>query len=167
MIDIPKNHNVGRYCSKRTITESGRISSAAFDIYPKDDGYLSVNHLEKIDLDTSKQINYLRKYYIQKILRGKTPKKNGAKIAMLNVNNTYNLINNNPSTTAILKFIDKCTKDDHSYAGIYGIEIDDQIVSQLLAQAVYESHELLASTVINAPFSYISPHHLSLHENIP
>lgn len=143
MTDLPSSHNVARYCSNRCVTENGRITSVAFDLFPKDQGYLSVNHLEKIGQNTSNQLDYLRPYYIKKILKGKTPKKSGAKIAFLNINKACNLINTSVDTKSTLKFKSNNKSQDPSYSGIYGIEIEDSIVSELLSQAIHESYKLI------------------------
>ena len=144
MNELSDAENVGRYCARQRVAEDGRITGEAFKLWPKDKGYLSANWLEKISDDKAEQIKILRGYYRKKILKkGLEAKiKPGAKIACLNVGNTRNFVQKKTDDYRYLKFIEKGSDLDPSYTGIYGLTIDTDIVSELLAQCVNDSYDL-------------------------
>lgn len=142
MNELASTDNVGRYCARNKVTEGGRITAEAFKLWPKDKGYLSANWLEKISQDKEEQIEYLRKYYLEKILKGQPPKKTGAKIACLNVGCTLDFVRNETDDKRVLQFLHLENDSDPSYSGIYGLTIEDDIVCELIAQRVNKSHDL-------------------------
>jgi hypothetical protein len=137
MDELSDSEHVGRYCSQKRVAEDGRITAEAFKLWPRDKGYLSVNWLEKIAYDRPTQITGLRHIYRSKIKGIQT----GAKIACLNVGLARTFVQEHTDDNKILRFIAQGTVTEPSYAGIHGLDIEDDIVFELLAQSVNQSYD--------------------------
>ena len=131
---IPDSDHVGRYCKASTV-ENGEISAAAFMVR-KTEEYLSVNWLEELNRsDRATQIRELQSLYARKLRVGAA-----ARIAVLNVGSLRAKVERESPDSRLLRILHEPESDDPSHAGIYEISYDDEIVAELIAQAVLETH---------------------------
>jgi len=131
---VPDSDHVARYCGARTV-DNGEISAAAFMLRDTEE-YLSVNWLEELKrLDTPSQIHELQELYSKKLKVGAT-----AKIAILNVGAFRSKVTRETSDGRLLHVLHEPEIGDPSHAGIYGIPHDDEMVAELIAQTVIETH---------------------------
>lgn len=132
---IPDSDHVGRYCGARTV-ENGEISAAAF-MLREGEGYLSVNWLEELRCsDRESEIRDLRALYAAKLRVGAS-----ARIAVLNVGTLRTKVQNETPDKRLLQVLHEPEEPgDPSHAGIYEILREDEIVAELIAQVVLESH---------------------------
>lgn len=131
---IPDSDHVGRYCGARTV-DNGEISAAAFMLRDTEE-YLSVNWLEELKRsDRITQIRELQELYAKKLKVGAT-----ARIAILNIGTFRSKVARQSSDGRVLHVLHEPEFDDPSHAGIYGIPHDDEMVAELIAQVVLETH---------------------------
>jgi hypothetical protein len=132
--EIPKKDCVARLCKPSTI-ENQRILAAAF-MLRLDEESLSVNWLEKLDSTRSTAIDKLRRIYASKFPGGI---KVSAKIAVVNVGEVLNKIEEELGAEHIIKILHNPTVTDESHAGIYNIEADNHlIIAELISSAIQE-----------------------------
>ena len=131
---IPDSDHVGRYCKASTV-ENGEISAAAFMVR-KAEEYLSVNWLETLNRSgRATQISELQSLYARKLRVGAV-----ARIAVLNVGGLRAKVERESPDSRLLRILHEPEFDDPSHAGIYEIPYDDEIVAELIAQVVLETH---------------------------
>jgi hypothetical protein len=131
---VPDTDHVGRYCKASTV-ENGEISAAAFMV-GKTEEYLSVNWLEEINRsDRTTQISELQSLYATKLRVGAA-----ARIAVLNVGSVRAKVQRDSPDNRLLRVLHEPESDDPSHAGIYDIPYDDDIVAELIAQVILETH---------------------------
>jgi hypothetical protein len=132
---IPNSDHVAHYCGGSTIQEDGGISAAAFMLRQNEE-YLSVNWLECLaSAERSAQIRNLQGVYASKLRVGAN-----ARIAVLNVGILRAKVEQESPDQRILSVKHEPEDDDPSHSGIYGLPHDDEIVGELLAQAVLEKY---------------------------
>jgi hypothetical protein len=136
---IPDSDHVARYC-KGTSISNGEIQATAF-MMRETDQYLSVNWMEVLNRsDRLSEICELQLLYSRKFNRvGAT-----ARIAVLNVGAVRAKIKIETSGEHLLPITHEPETDDPSHAGIYGIPHDNELVAELIAQVVLESHSAKA-----------------------
>ena len=136
--EVPNSDHVLRYCSK-TKHKNGRISGAAFILRPQDDG-LSVNWLEFLNKDNrNDELNEIRKVYKEKRFIIKP----SAKFAVLNVGEVRKYVTEESLDNRDLKVFHKRSEKDHSHSEICNINLDDDLISDLIAQKVKEIHNAI------------------------
>ncbi len=133
---VPDSDHVGRYCKGSTV-ESGEISAAAFMVREGEE-YLSVNWLEELKRSgRASQISDLQKLYAMKFNRVGA----SARIAILNVGIVRTKVAHESPDSRLLRVVHEPEEpDDLSHSGIYEIFHDDEIIAELIAQAVIERY---------------------------
>jgi hypothetical protein len=133
---VPDPDHVGRYCKASTV-ESGEISAAAFMVRESEE-YLSVNWLEELNHSgCASQIRDLQKLYAMKFNRVGA----SARIAVLNVGMVRTKVSNESPDSRLLRVVHEPEEpDDPSHSGIYEIFHDDEIIAELIAQAIIEKY---------------------------
>lgn len=134
---IPDEDHIGRYFPSRKVAESGRISGVAFKLYPKDKGYISINHMEKIASERSEQYIGAALIYKRKI---PSSNEKGGHILLLNVGLARAKIIDCTEDNRDLRFVCKPKHDEPSYAGIYGLAEDDDLIFDLLSTCIQDSY---------------------------
>jgi len=130
---IPDADHVVRLCKASTV-DNGVIQATAF-MLRRVEQYLSVNWLE--NLNRSDRMSEVRE--LQDLYRSKFKVGAGARLAVLNVGILKAKVENE-SNGAQLRVLHEPEDFDPSHAGIYGISHDDDLVAELIAQVVLESH---------------------------
>jgi hypothetical protein len=98
--------------------------------------YLSVNWLEELHrLDREDEIRELQHLYARKFKVSAA-----ARIAVLNVGIVRGKVENESTDRRRLPITHEPEDDDPSHAAIYEIPHDDELVAELIAQVVSESH---------------------------
>ena len=140
MTNISDDQHVARYCPGKTITPSGRITGAAFQIRPQDNNGLSTNWIECLDLGArEKEINHLSSHFNQ-IMRGVIA---DAKIAILNVGNTKNHVFDASSEKKTLGFEHHPNTHNPSHSRIVRLELNETEIFGYIAESVIEDYPLL------------------------
>ncbi len=137
---IPDAHHVSRLCGGSHIREDGTISATAFRLRPGE-SYLSVNWLEQLGL-ASRQAEVSE---IWRVLATKRKIGASARLAVLNVGSAREIVTGLTDEPRRLSFRHEPeappdAADDPSHSGIHGIREDDNLVAELLARSVLESH---------------------------
>ena len=131
---IPDSDHVARLC-KASSVDNGVIQATAF-MLRQIEQYLSVNWLEELNRpDRASEVRELQDLYGRKF-KGVGA---GARIAVLNVGILRAQVENK-SSGGRLRILHEPEDFDPSHAGIYGIPHDDDLVAELIAQVVLESH---------------------------
>ena len=132
---IPDDDHVSRYVPFTKLTNSGRISGAAFQLRPNEDA-LSVNWLEYFGLgDRDAEIKEVRKVFTDKgwILQAK------AKFAILDVGATKEYVQQESDDNRVLSMLhDPSPPEDESHAGIYNVPRDDPSIGDMIAELIEE-----------------------------
>jgi len=130
---VPDQDHICRYCSAMRCTENGQVTGTAFQ--PRQiEKYLSVNWLEFFHLaNRQEEIREVRK-----ILRLKLGAK--AKIAVLNVGETISYVRTQSIDARNLSMLHEPEEDDPSHSGIYGLQYDDYLIADLIAEMVQETY---------------------------
>jgi hypothetical protein len=133
---VPDSDHVARYCGARTV-EDGEIQATAFMLRESEE-YLSVNWLEALSRpDRSSEIRELQYLYARKLNRVGA----GARIAILNVGTLRSRVQRESQDMRLLRVLhEPIIPDDPSHAGVYDIPYDDDLVAELIAQAILEKH---------------------------
>ena len=133
---VPDSDHVARYCRPSTM-QNGEISPTAFMVRETEQ-YLSVNWLEQLKRsDRASQISGLQKLYLKKFNRVSA----SARIAILNVGTLRSKVADESPDRRLLRVVHEPEEpDDPSHSGIYEIHHDDEIIAELIAQTVMETH---------------------------
>lgn len=136
---IPDSDHVARYCRPSTVPD-GEIQATAFMLREGEE-YLSVNWLEALGhSDRTSEIRELQDLYARKLHVGAA-----ARIAILNVGSVRAKVVRESQDMRLLRVLhEPIIPDDPSHAGIYDIPQDDDLVAELIAQAVLENHRARA-----------------------
>ena len=98
------------------------------------DEYLSVNWLESTDsLIRSEQLSIVRQHLLNKGMR--LPEK--GKLAVLHLQSAFNYVQS-PDSRRLHAHHEPELPHDPSHSGIYGYILEDQLIADLLAEAVQE-----------------------------
>ena len=132
---IPDSDHVSRYSRAAYCTENGEVTSAAF-LLRSGEEYLSVNWLEFLGLSNrSTEIEHIRG-----ILRTKLTLARTGRIAVLNVGSVrQNVLDNTPDRRN-LRLSHQPEDRDPSHSGIFDLGPDIDLVAELMAQSVIETH---------------------------
>ncbi len=135
---IPDTDHIARQCGGATIHEDGTIDGAAFRLRNLRGGweeYLSVNWLESLDpTDREHQLELLRKVFVDKGRKLAAR----SKFAVHEVDSLRELVRRETADRRDLTVLHEHFPDDASHCGIFGLEHDDDVVADLMAEAVRE-----------------------------
>lgn len=137
---VPDAHHVSRLCGGSHVREDGTISATAFRLRPGE-SYLSVNWLEHLGLLTRQaEVGEVWRVLSTKRKIGAT-----ARLAVLNVGAARASVAQHSYDLRNLSFrhepeMELSAPVDPSHSGIHGLLEDDNLVADLLAKAVTESH---------------------------
>ena len=139
--EIPDPDHVARHCSVTKMKQDGTVSGAAFRLRAGKDVSLSVNWLEFLHPDErGLQLAALRDAFRAKGFELRPT----ARFAVLNAGELRRHVRQQSGDGRVLKVqhepLSKATDgiDDPSHAGISGYGADDDIIADLIAQAVEE-----------------------------
>ena len=132
--EISNDHHVSRVCGASKLREDGTPSGTAFELRNNEE-YLSVNWLEFFP-ETSKN-EQLQKIREDQNNKGRTLPSRG-KLAVLNVGRTAQEVLEVTEQKINLLFIHEPEDLDPSHSGIYGLEEDDLILTDTIANSVLE-----------------------------
>jgi len=131
----PNSDHVGRYCSGTHIREDGTISGTAFRPRPTDD-FLSINWLEFLtSKNRDEQIRALREVLGLKLRLGAN-----AKIAVHNVGELIDHVLSQSPDERRLRVLHQPEEQDPSHSGVFGLTSEDDLVADLLAEAIQEAY---------------------------
>ncbi len=132
---VPDKHHIARYCQPKYIADE-QIQPGAFMLRTTDES-LSVNWLEFLDCSSREnEITELRRIYAAKLRRVGAR----AKIALLNVGEVCeNVITESPDRRK-LEVLHDPEIDDPSHSGIYNLKQDDELIAELILEAIRETY---------------------------
>jgi len=137
---VPDEDHIARQCGGATVNEDGSIDGSAFRLKKKAgvwEEYLSVNWLEHLEPeDRQRQLERLRAVFIAK---GRTL---GAqsKFAVHQVGPLRDHVRSNSPDNRALDVVHEPFDDDESHSGVYGLEAEDDLISDRIAECVQEIH---------------------------
>jgi len=135
---LPSSDHIARYCGGSQIDEDGQIAPTAFHLrQDQDEEYLSVHWLEILNKsDRISEISAVRDMMGKKLRLGKT-----AKIAILNVGEALDYVEYKSCFS--IRILHEPNHDYLSHSGIYDTKQDEDLISELLAEKVLETHPAL------------------------
>lgn len=136
MVEILDEFDCARLVKATQQRDDGEIDGVAFAVR-RGERYLSLNCLDLICGDHDTRIEHLRE-----ILRNKLNIKRTSLLAILNVGKTKEAVEG----LATLKFVHKPEPDDITHCGLYGLEYDDELVQDLVAQSINEVTSAYSTT---------------------
>ena len=135
---LPSDNHIGRYCGGSHVDEDSDVDGTAFRLRAGEE-YLSVNWLEYLAKENEEQIEALRAVYRSKFNKvGKT-----ARIAKLNVGEMIEHVRSESPDSVQLEVIHEPINTppvDPSHSGIHNIPEDDDLVADLIAEAVLDTY---------------------------
>jgi len=138
MDKISGNNTIARFCDKKSISASGRVSGTAFKLRPRDKGNLSTNWVEYIESTMHKNaLKHLQDFY-NKIMTDTS----NAKIGYLNVKKTINYVKRESKDNRKLDIYHngKLSRSNPSHSIITGTELDEMEIFDLLAETLIATH---------------------------
>jgi hypothetical protein len=132
---VPDSDHITRYCGGSQINEDSTISGAAFHLR-EGESYLSVNWLEFLQLgNRDAEIKELRRVLSSKLRVGAK-----ASIAILNVGELRRYVFSESPDSRDLQVRHEPEPDDPSHSGIFNLAMDDDLISDLIAEVVQETY---------------------------
>lgn len=135
---VPDQHHISRYCPRTRLSENGDVTAACFQLRPQD-AYLSVNWLEFLHLPSrNREISEIRR-----VLASKLSVAASALIAVLKVEEVRAHVRQESPDNRDLRVLHEPDEehDDPSHAGIFNLRPEDDLVAELIAEKVRETHE--------------------------
>ncbi len=130
---VPDSNHISRHCGGSHV-EDGEIGADAFMLRASDES-LSVNWLELLQLsDRQSEIREVCRVLRDK---GRTLGPTSV-IAVLNVGEVLEHVRNAEART--LKVVHVPEENDPSHSGIFGYTAEDDIIADLIAQKINETH---------------------------
>jgi len=136
MVEILDTFDCARLVKATQKREDGKIDGAAFAVR-QGESYLSLNCLDLISGGHDTRIQHLRE-----ILRKKLHIRKASSLAILNVGKTKDAVKDR----ATLEFLHRPEPDDKTHCGLYGVEYNDELVQDLIAQSVIEIASAYSAT---------------------
>ena len=128
---IPDADHICRLCGGSHIREDGTIAASAFKPRPGE-AYLSVNWLEILNaIDPDEAIAK-----VQRVLAKKRKIGASARWAILNVGQARSVVAPGSQARSQLSAVHEPELQDPSHSGLYGVPEDDNMIPELLAQAI-------------------------------
>ena len=132
---VPNKDHISRLCGGSKVLPDGSISGEAFRIR-NNETFLSVNWLEYLDMkNKNDEIAELRN-----ILNKKRHIGAQAKIAILNVGEVRNHVSTSSPDQRNLQILHEPENGDPSHSGIHNLRLDDNLIADLIAQVIQETH---------------------------
>ena len=129
IVEIVDTFDCARLAKGTQVREDdGMVEGDAFALR-KGESYLSMNCLDLLDGDRSAQLDSLRSVLDRKLNVSGT-----ARLAIINVGGTKRSV----LPHSALHFVHKPEPDDESHCGMYGLEYNDELVQDLIAESVVE-----------------------------
>ena len=136
---VPDSDHISRYCGGAQI-DNGKITGKAFRLRKRtgsEEKYLSVNWLEFLKkADRDAEIEEIRKVFSRKDFQLGTQ----AKFAVLNVGSTRTHVRTRSPDSRDLRILHEPEVDDPSHSGIHNLRLEDELIAELIAQTVKETH---------------------------
>lgn len=135
--NIPASNHVSRLCGVARCDDDGRPRGAAFMLRPNEP-YLSVNWLEQTGASSrEQQLAIVRKHLANKGM--KLPEK--GRLAMLHLQIVFDQVEmGTPDSRRLSAHHEPDQPHDPSHSGIYGYSAEDQLIADLMADAVHEHY---------------------------
>jgi hypothetical protein len=132
---IPGQNHIARYC-KPTQVQDEQVAATAF-MLRKGEKCLSVNWLEFLNRpNRENELTELRRIYSAK------PLQVGAKgkIAILNVGEVCEKVRKESPDSRNLDILHDPEPNDPSHSGIYNLREDDELIAELIREAIRETY---------------------------
>lgn len=124
---LPDKDHVARYCPGSKLSEDGFPAATAFHLRRREE-FLSVEWLEHLARPT-------RQEEVDEVIRTLSRKLNltsSSKLAVMNVGDICRTVLR--ETTFSIRVLHEPSKGDGAHSGIFGIDQDEMIISELLAE---------------------------------
>ncbi len=132
---IPDSDHITRLCMPKCVDEQGNIQASAFRLRSEEES-LSVNWVEFLDCPSGEKIQRIRE-----TLRAKLNIGAKAKIALLNVGETYQKVLTESEDRRNLEILHDPSPIDPSHSGIYNLRYtDDIMISELILETVLNTY---------------------------
>jgi hypothetical protein len=129
---LPEQDHVSRYCKPKTLGEDDQPSRTSFMLRPDDD-YLSVNWLEYFgDIGRQEQLTEIRRHITLTLAAT-------GKFAILNVGKALQHVRTHSDKRNVAILHEPIPEDD-SHSGIHGYSHEDDLVADLIAEVIQETH---------------------------
>lgn len=134
---IPKTDHVARLCGESKCDDNGRPMGAAF-LLRQDEPYLSVNWLESTGASQrTAQLAVVRQHLTAKGIS--LPAK--GRLALLHLLTVFDHVRSaSPDSRELTAHHEPQPPHDPSHAGIYGYADGDDLIADLIAEAIRETH---------------------------
>jgi hypothetical protein len=136
---VPPTDHISRYCKGTAVLPDGRVSATAFYLGVGHE-YLSVNWLEFLELD-GRQAEIAE---VRKVLATKLNLRSSARIAVLNVGEVREYVRNESADALVIRILHRPDeppeKPDPSHSGIFDTDLDEPIITELIAEKVVETY---------------------------
>ena len=137
---VPDLHHVARLLRGTSVHEDGTVGGEAFRLRKRADdgweGFLSVNWLEFLaPANRQAQIQALRA-----VLAAKLALSASARLAVLNVGEMRQYVREATSDRRDLQVLHEPEPGDSSHCGVYGLQPDQELIADLIAEVVREIH---------------------------
>jgi hypothetical protein len=127
---LPDHDHISRYCAPKT-AQDGQPTGASF-MLRQDEEFLSVNWMEYFgDIGIDAQINKIREYIELSLAAS-------GLFAVLNVGEIIDQVQRNSERQIAVLY--EPTPGDQSHSGVYGYRYEDDLVADLIAEFVIETH---------------------------
>lgn len=135
---INNDNHVSRLCGRSKCGSRGHPLGAAFMLRSGKDNYLSVNWLEQTQAASrDDQLKIIRNHLLDAGIE-KLPR-NG-KLAILHLASSFDFVKNNSPDARELRACREPLRNAPSHVGIYGYGPNDELIADLLAETVSETH---------------------------
>ena len=134
---LPFQDHAARYCPGSRISADGTVSATAFFLR-RGEKYLSAEWLEH--LKESSRVDEIRT--VIDILSRKLQLGASARLAVLNVGAVCSHVTE--ASGFRIRFMHEPEPDDPAHSGIWDTNQDEMMISELIAQKVYEMHPVKA-----------------------
>jgi hypothetical protein len=133
---IPDSDHITRLCMPKCVDEQGNIQASAFRLRRSEEESLSVNWVEFLDCPSREKIQRIRE-----TLRAKLTIGTKAKIALLNVGETYQKVLTESEDRRSLEILHDPSPIDPCHSGIYNMRYtDDIMISELILETVLNTY---------------------------
>lgn len=135
---VPDSDHISRFCRRGQLTENERITGKSFRLRQNEKS-LSANWLELLGLENREsEIEEIRRVFTNKPF---TLKKKD-KFAVLNVGEMREHVLNKSLDKRVLSVLHEPEDEDNdpSHSGIHGLNFEDDLISDLIAEKVKEEY---------------------------
>ena len=130
---LPPQDHIARYCGGSHISEDSQMAPTAFHLRPGEE-YLSVRWLEYLKQgDRLSEIREVRRFLSESMRLGAT-----ARIGVLNVGEVCTYVEE--ATGLSIRVLHEPVPGDLSHSGIHDTAQDEDLIAELIAEKVLETH---------------------------